>query len=419
MAPKVSSATYQNVPVWETTIRGHPVMMRKSDYFVNATHILKLAGLTKPKRTKILEREVLKGYYDKVQGGYGKVIDNTRIPIERARYLASQHDIGRDLHDLLQMAPDSSNNVNITDHTIWSKKYAIVKNPKSFSSSSRTSLSEEGFDFESDSFTEDTKNDTSISKFSSSIEKNRRVNAFVNHSVKSSNMSTPSPKMRKFKPFTSKITSIRLFDFRKCDSSSKFPNTNDKVSVSDESESPSPIKRKSLFAKSYSICRPQTIEEKKKHLAFLISQGSLTAFTLKEIISTQSDITDFEINMPIDSTGNTAIHIAAAHGKLQTIEFLLEHGALDSVVNNFGETPLMVSIFALDNRKRTVIHHIASSARKSSDFSISRDYMNHFTQYLLDNERDSAIVQFVDRQDANGDTALHIACRFGNAAVVS
>jgi hypothetical protein len=39
---------------------------------MNATQILKVAGIEKGKRTKILEREILPGEHEKVQGGYGK-----------------------------------------------------------------------------------------------------------------------------------------------------------------------------------------------------------------------------------------------------------------------------------------------------------------------------------------------------------
>jgi hypothetical protein len=36
-------------------------MKRKSDNYMNATQLLKVAGFSKPKRTKILEREILQG----------------------------------------------------------------------------------------------------------------------------------------------------------------------------------------------------------------------------------------------------------------------------------------------------------------------------------------------------------------------
>lgn len=53
-------------------VRGIAVMRRRSDAYVNATQILKVAGIDKGRRTKILEKEILPGKHEIVQGGYGK-----------------------------------------------------------------------------------------------------------------------------------------------------------------------------------------------------------------------------------------------------------------------------------------------------------------------------------------------------------
>jgi regulatory protein SWI6 len=53
-------------------VRGIAVMRRRSDSYVNATQILKVAGVDKGRRTKILEKEILPGKHEIVQGGYGK-----------------------------------------------------------------------------------------------------------------------------------------------------------------------------------------------------------------------------------------------------------------------------------------------------------------------------------------------------------
>jgi regulatory protein SWI6 len=71
-AAQIYSAVYSGVPVFEMNARGIAVMRRRSDSYLNATQILKVAGIEKGKRTKILEREVLIGEHEKVQGGYGK-----------------------------------------------------------------------------------------------------------------------------------------------------------------------------------------------------------------------------------------------------------------------------------------------------------------------------------------------------------
>lgn len=53
-------------------VRGIAVMRRRGDSYVNATQILKVAGVDKGRRTKILEKEILPGKHEIVQGGYGK-----------------------------------------------------------------------------------------------------------------------------------------------------------------------------------------------------------------------------------------------------------------------------------------------------------------------------------------------------------
>lgn len=65
-------ATYSSVAVYELMVRGIACMRRRTDGYINATQVLKIAGIEKAKRTKILEKEILTGEHEKVQGGYGK-----------------------------------------------------------------------------------------------------------------------------------------------------------------------------------------------------------------------------------------------------------------------------------------------------------------------------------------------------------
>lgn len=71
-AKNIYLATYSSVAVYEFMVRGIACMRRRSDGYINATQILKIAGIDKAKRTKILEKEILTGEHEKVQGGYGK-----------------------------------------------------------------------------------------------------------------------------------------------------------------------------------------------------------------------------------------------------------------------------------------------------------------------------------------------------------
>jgi hypothetical protein len=68
----LKKASYSNIPVIEMTVGEVAAMKRQSDSCLNATQILKVAGVDKGRRTKILEKEIITGPHEKVQGGYGK-----------------------------------------------------------------------------------------------------------------------------------------------------------------------------------------------------------------------------------------------------------------------------------------------------------------------------------------------------------
>ncbi|KAI8996057.1 transcription regulator HTH, apses-type DNA-binding domain-containing protein, partial [Gaertneriomyces semiglobifer] len=96
----IRTASYSGVRVYEIQCRGVPVMRRVADAYINATQILRAAGLPKPQRTKILERDVTGGVHEKVQGGYAG-FQGTWIPLDSARMLARAHGVERDMDDLL------------------------------------------------------------------------------------------------------------------------------------------------------------------------------------------------------------------------------------------------------------------------------------------------------------------------------
>lgn len=102
MAP-VYAAKYSNVPVWVSKLKNVDVMRRQVDGWVNATHLLKVADFDKPRRTRILERDVQTGQHEKVQGGYGKY-QGTWIPLDRARSLSEQVGILDIVNDLLEFS---------------------------------------------------------------------------------------------------------------------------------------------------------------------------------------------------------------------------------------------------------------------------------------------------------------------------
>ncbi|KAJ3283288.1 low-affinity phosphate transporter [Borealophlyctis nickersoniae] len=111
--PNIYGAVYSGVPVYEMMCRSIAVMRRKADSHLNATQILKVALIEKGRRTKILEREVMIGDHEKVQGGYGKY-QGTWVPFQRGVELAQQFEVEHLLRPLLEFQPPRS---GAADHT--------------------------------------------------------------------------------------------------------------------------------------------------------------------------------------------------------------------------------------------------------------------------------------------------------------
>lgn len=86
--------------MYEMEVNTIAVMRRRKDSWLNATQILKVAGIEKGKRTKVLEKEILIGEHEKVQGGYGKY-QGTWIKFERGVEFCRQYGVEELLRPLL------------------------------------------------------------------------------------------------------------------------------------------------------------------------------------------------------------------------------------------------------------------------------------------------------------------------------
>ncbi|KAL8659448.1 MAG: hypothetical protein Q9226_000407 [Calogaya cf. arnoldii] len=99
--PSIYTAVYSTVSVYEMEVNGIAVMRRRADSWLNATQILKVAGMEKAKRTKVLEKEILNGEHEKVQGGYGKY-QGTWINYHKGVAFCRQYGVGEILRPLLE-----------------------------------------------------------------------------------------------------------------------------------------------------------------------------------------------------------------------------------------------------------------------------------------------------------------------------
>lgn len=94
-------AVYSNVSVYEMEVNGVAVMKRRADSWLNATQILKVAGVVKARRTKTLEKEIAAGEHEKVQGGYGKY-QGTWVNYQRGVELCREYHVEELLRPLLE-----------------------------------------------------------------------------------------------------------------------------------------------------------------------------------------------------------------------------------------------------------------------------------------------------------------------------
>jgi ankyrin repeat protein len=128
--PQIYTAVYSGVSVYEMEVNRVAVMRRRSDGWLNATQILKVAGVDKGKRTKVLEKEILTGEHEKVQGGYGKY-QGTWINYRRGREFCRQYGVEDLLRPLLDydIAHDGAQGHGLDTPT---KEQAMAANRKRF-----------------------------------------------------------------------------------------------------------------------------------------------------------------------------------------------------------------------------------------------------------------------------------------------
>ncbi|KAK0467003.1 uncharacterized protein EV420DRAFT_1636035 [Desarmillaria tabescens] len=105
--PHIYDAEYSSVLVDECMIKGIPCMRRRDNSWVNATQILKVAGVNKGKRTVVMDRRVLKGQHEIIQGGHGKY-QGTWIPLDRGRELARRFHVDKLFAPLFDYTPKSN-----------------------------------------------------------------------------------------------------------------------------------------------------------------------------------------------------------------------------------------------------------------------------------------------------------------------
>ncbi|KAJ7499270.1 hypothetical protein FB451DRAFT_1073421 [Mycena latifolia] len=399
---QIFKATYSGIPVYEMMCKGVAVMRRRSDSWLNATQILKVAGFDKPQRTRVLEREVQKGEHEKVQGGYGKY-QGTWIPLERGLSLAKQYNCELLLRPIIEFQPAAKSPPLAPKHLVAStagrppRKSAgndsVLGSPMVSTRSSRRQVPDV-VDDESDHDTLSARGSEDGSMTPSPSEA-------------SSSSRTPSPIRGSEPPYAS---NGRGDDFNRRNKYSRTANDPYSLSESDR-------------FKANGANDPRAYAD--QLLEFFISDSNQVPHFL--ITPTP----EFDPNMAIDDDGHTPLHWACAMGRIRVVKLLLTAGADIFKVNNAGQTCLMRSVmFAnnydvrkfpelyellhrstlnIDNYNRTLFHHIVDVAMSKGKTHAARYYMEIVLNRLSDYPKELADV--INFQDEDGETALTMAAR--------
>ncbi|KAF2220438.1 hypothetical protein BDZ85DRAFT_266598 [Elsinoe ampelina] len=381
---KVFSATYSNVPVYECFVDVNSVMRRRSDDWINATHILKVADFDKPTRTRILEREVQKGVHEKIQGGFGR-FQGTWIPLSDGRALAEKHGVFDKLVAILDYVPGDRSPPPAPKHTV-----SAPSKPRA----NRQPVA------------------------------NRRVQgkpARAPTASQGDRYGALNPVAEEYDP---------RFAHEDTPDNATLASDLYADDYADASQYTNPRKRKRFE----DMLSPQDEQHQ------LWAEELLDYFMLLESPSdphAQPPMPPPGINLdrPIDDKGHTALHWAAAMGDLNVVKTLIERGASIDCLSKGGETPLMRAVNFTNSYDKqsmerlagwlirtvaytewfgsTVFHIIAASTSSKSKYACARYYIDTILNRMSEVFSPLEIERILNIQDRSGDTAITIAARNG------
>ncbi|TQB73454.1 hypothetical protein MPDQ_005855 [Monascus purpureus] len=395
--PGIYSATYSNVPVYEFKIDGESIMRRRADDWINATHILKAAGFDKPARTRILEREVQKGVHEKVQGGYGKY-QGTWIPLQDGRMLAERNNIIDKLRPIFDYVAGDRSPPPAPKHSTSSRPRA-----------SRGAVHTR----------KEASHETSF-------------NAVKPHM----SMGPPSFHLEQYdvNPAMDEDESIEQTTLE----SSSMMADEDALPMSQHGTYLRKRKRGMNDATAMSIREQEHILYGDQLLDYFMTVGD--APEARRIPPPEPPV-NFQVDRPIDDSGNTALHWACAMGDLEIVRDLLVRGADVKALSVHEETPLVRAVLFTNNYEKrtfpellellldtisfrdwfgaTIFHHIAETTRSKGKWKSSRYYCEVLLETLRSTCSQEEIDLLLSCQDSNGDTAALVAARNGAFRLVN
>ena len=428
-------------------VNGIAVMRRRKDSWLNATQILKVAGIEKGKRTKVLEKEILIGEHEKVQGGYGKY-QGTWIMFDRGVEFCRQYGVEDALMPLLTYDMGQDGGVagrgGIDTPT---KEQAMAAQRKRLynSSAENRNMSQSGTLFKSisghasnavaaiskarfDSPVPRIRNNTANSRQASFSRQNSsqhpigsQESAFPGGSQQSM-QSYASEAYQNALPDSTYSTQLdpRNGDFEEPPRKRIRPSPNNDITMNDgffdmSMRAVSPTEVNESFAYHNQdmggdigplppLPKPTTAaQHSKKMLLMTLFNNPITADLRTHDAFTQLSLED--LNMQVDGNANTALHWAAALARVPVLKVLISKGANICRVNKAGETVLMKAVSVVntsdtgtfpdllellaptldfrDAHGGTILHHIAVASGKKGHSQAAKYYLESLLEFVV------------------------------------
>ncbi|KAI8821775.1 uncharacterized protein EV422DRAFT_431168 [Fimicolochytrium jonesii] len=412
---EIYSAVYSGIGVYEMMANGVAVMRRKSDGYLNATQILKVAGVDKGRRTKILDKEVMTGEHEKVQGGYGKY-QGTWVPFQRGVQLAQQYNVEVALQPIFDFAFPAP---GLSDHTptkeqVYAANRDLIKRNNAVAAANNIALGKT----KARHATDDAGGAEGPKKKGKARANKRMVEIEPEQAGDGDDSQHPavsSPPAKR----------------------QKNNNNNNNNNHVDETETVTSLAGASN-PDAFSDTPIETNAEKYRAMLMAMFVHEDPSY-IPDILSGPVLPPDLDLDIIIDDQGHTSLHWAAALARINVVRVLLQKGADIRSVNNDGETALIravrvtnnydtqtfpellhllhPTVALLDAKRRNVLHHIAATAGLEGRVAASRYYAECFLEWVA-RHGGGHFATFVDPQDYAGDTPLNVAARVGNRNLV-
>lgn len=425
--PQIYTAIYSGVKVYEMEVNGIACMRRRADGWLNATQILKVAGVDKGKRTKVLEKEIHIGEHEKRQGGYGRY-QGTWISYDRGVQFCRQYGVEDLMRPLLEYDRDGDGlEANQTQDTP-TKEQAMAANRKRMYNTgvdNRNGVASNGTFF------------SNISPMSSvalsAMEKAARLNdpapranttsrQSMHNAHRQSVQSASQQSLQSEHSFGGDMSLDASFA-NGVEPPRKRMRTDDHrpslpVDVSMRSGTPTEPNESFVYQQASfpdpnydgppitmpPLPAPDTpdAEEKRAMLMDLFADQARIDYSTHPAL-TQLNPEDYDL--PLDASANTALHWAATLARVPLVKLLLQKGAniwrgnaagqsalVSAVlVNNCSEHSCFPYLLELlsplievrDAQGRTILHHIAVACGIKGRAPSSKYYLEALLEYLV------------------------------------